>query len=153
MNMKSIKNVSRVDSQIISVNIKRKRPELRDLKNVEETKSRQKLKCHFCRQRKDIIALVICLNYKECHHAFCYECISKHFKNKETRKIPKIAKNNWVCFTCRGLCRCDRCKLDLIKELSFLSDGISSCTESESVLTDKGSKCYNSSNNIGHKVK
>jgi len=90
-------------------------------RRVEGTKGKKKLKCHFCRNKKTQTGIVICLNYSICHHAFCYDCITKYFKNKEKRKQTIISPKNWVCFTCRGLCRCERCKLDLIKELSILN--------------------------------
>ena len=140
------------ESQIIDLSSRRRRPELRDLKKIAKEKLKQTPKCHYCRKRKGNAGIIPCINYNECHHAFCHECISKYFRNRETRKVPKIIRDNWVCFTCKGLCHCDRCKIDLVKELSLTSAQILSDEKSELLITDKGSISYNNSNNIQSKV-
>lgn len=100
---------------------RRRVPELRGTKRKQPEEDKAKVKCHFCRHKKMPIGIVVCLNYSTCHHAFCYDCISKRFRNKERRRQSTVLSKNWVCFTCRGLCHCERCKLDLVKELSILN--------------------------------
>lgn len=118
--------------------IKRRVPELRCTKRKGPEGGKKKLKCHFCRHKKGATGIVSCLNYSMCHHAFCYDCIGRHFRNKEMRRQPKILPDHWVCFTCRGLCHCERCKLNLVKELSVLNKQISESSDDAYVLDDKG---------------
>jgi len=38
------------------------------------------------------------------------------------KECLKIEERNWPCFTCRGLCKCKRCKRALIEELNQLNN-------------------------------
>eukprot|EP00826_Nyctotherus_ovalis_P014992 TRINITY_DN14224_c0_g1_i2.p1 TRINITY_DN14224_c0_g1~~TRINITY_DN14224_c0_g1_i2.p1 ORF type:complete len:212 (+),score=18.04 TRINITY_DN14224_c0_g1_i2:148-783(+) len=83
----------------------------------------KKLKCHLCRQKKDVGKLLVCTNFHLCHHAFCYDCIARTFRAKaKYLSYLKEDEGAWPCFTCRGLCKCSRCKQSLIDELNFLKE-------------------------------
>lgn len=85
----------------------------------------RKLKCHLCRQKKDVGKLLVCTNFHLCHHAFCYDCIAKTFRAKaKYLSYLKEGEGTWPCFTCRGLCKCNRCKQNLIDELNCLKESI-----------------------------
>ena len=90
---------------------------------MQRRKSRStQIKCHYCRLANKSVKIIPCVNYQDCHHAFCHNCIKSHFKKKG--KPERIIPNGWVCYICRGMCRCDRCHLELVKELSLIEDQI-----------------------------
>ena len=87
--------------------------------------NKKKLKCHICRQKKDTAKLSICMNFKSCHHAFCHDCVNKSLHPKVKKEHLKPNETSWPCFTCRGLCKCSRCKQNLADELNFLTNCLS----------------------------
>ena len=42
-----------------------------------------------------------------CNRSFCRSCIDKFFKDDVTILLEN--KDNWICYCCRGLCRCASC--------------------------------------------
>jgi len=80
------------------------------------------VKCHKCRERKEKSKIVACINYLKCHHAFCFGCLDRYFKNETKREHIKTNGEGWVCFVCRGICKCEKCKLLLVKELSLINN-------------------------------
>eukprot|EP00826_Nyctotherus_ovalis_P048058 TRINITY_DN5623_c0_g1_i4.p1 TRINITY_DN5623_c0_g1~~TRINITY_DN5623_c0_g1_i4.p1 ORF type:complete len:155 (-),score=14.09 TRINITY_DN5623_c0_g1_i4:368-832(-) len=133
------------ESSVHSNETRRRVPELRGTKRRQPEENKAKVKCHFCRHKIMPIGIVVCLNYSTCHHAFCYDCISKKFRNKEKRKQSTVLSKSWVCFTCRGLCHCERCKLDLVKELSILNKHASLPSQDVYPLENKSKFSYRSS--------
>eukprot|EP00826_Nyctotherus_ovalis_P014289 TRINITY_DN13967_c0_g1_i10.p2 TRINITY_DN13967_c0_g1~~TRINITY_DN13967_c0_g1_i10.p2 ORF type:complete len:101 (+),score=7.02 TRINITY_DN13967_c0_g1_i10:796-1098(+) len=61
------------------------------------------------------------MNYQLCHHAFCLDCIDKNFRGRVKLERLGVKERNWPCFTCRGQCKCSRCKQNLANELSLLN--------------------------------
>lgn len=49
------------------------------------------------------------------------DCIEKNFRTKVKKEHLKPSEKAWPCFTCRGLCKCNRCKQGLADELNLLS--------------------------------
>lgn len=79
----------------------------------------KKLKCHLCHQRMEDYQIKRCKNYEECHGSFCMVCIRKRFKNRVRKERLKL-DIDWICFICRGMCHCAKCKLELHNELLLL---------------------------------
>lgn len=83
------------------------------------------LKCHICRQKKDSGKLLICTNFQLCHHAFCFDCVDKNFHAVVKKEHLRLNETTWPCFTCRGQCKCIRCKQNLAEELNLLRNTVS----------------------------
>ena len=71
-------------------------------------------KCHYCRGREPNVNHLICVNYPECKHSFCYQCLKNCFAIVPTR--PKF--DSWVCLVCRGVCNCSRCQERLKEDIN-----------------------------------
>jgi len=96
--------------------------ETRKLRSAITGLKNKKLKCHICRQKKNSGRLSICTNFKQCHHAFCQDCIKRNFKSNIKKEYLKSYEKLWPCFICRGVCKCNRCKQSLIDELNLLNE-------------------------------
>ena len=103
-----------VDSEIrkLRSSTKRKLIDSNDLKK----------KCHLCREKRESPKIITCANFESCHHAFCYGCIERHFRNEAKKDHIRMLSSRWICFVCRGMCHCEKCSLSLVKELSLLND-------------------------------
>ena len=86
--------------------------------NGAKLHSKSNIRCHFCRTKDTSLKFKTCSNFQACKHSFCNSCIRSQFS--ENPFLP--ATNSWICYFCRGLCNCERCKehvkedIDAIKE-------------------------------------
>jgi len=87
--------------------------------------SEKRKKCHICRERMEDFKLATCLNYACCHCTFCTQCLERHFKGRLKKERIKKSGEKWVCFVCRGICQCERCRDDIMNELILLKSGLS----------------------------
>ena len=81
----------------------------------------KKRKCHICRERVNNYRLRRCENYTTCHGAFCIICLDRYFKERFRKEKLRDICGTWICFLCRGICKCQRCKNSLEKELLELT--------------------------------
>ena len=82
-------------------------------------------RCHLCRQKLEMTMVVSCSSETICRHSFCWRCLEKYHKTEVKKERIKKGSRNWICFVCRGTCKCDRCKADLAKDLELLEQNIS----------------------------
>ncbi len=93
-------------------------------KLVAAREPKKPMKCHVCRERMESFKLVACANFASCHHAFCFGCLDRHFKAETKKERIRKGAQNWVCFACRGVCRCPRCKLEVRREIDQLREDL-----------------------------
>lgn len=97
---------------------------LRSMRTVSHV-TKKILKCHICRQKKDSRKLLVCTNFQLCHHTFCFDCVDRNFHTVAKKEHLRLNETNWPCFTCRGQCKCNRCKQNLAEELKLLKNIVS----------------------------
>jgi hypothetical protein len=127
MNKKHKESNSKSDSKSQSGNedsLNSKPVEMRTLRSSDKKKlyltssKKKQMKCHLCREKQELISLVKCKNSPNCHHSFCFKCLNKFFKAEIKKEHIKTSNKNWVCFVCRGMCKCVRCIQELRRELA-----------------------------------
>jgi len=88
----------------------------------------KKKKCHLCRERMEDFKLTRCINYQNCHGAYCSQCLDKHFKAKVKKEKIKKCTSQWTCFVCRGICHCERCIENIHSDLIAIHNSIKNYT-------------------------
>jgi len=71
---------------------------------VNDKKQYKKVRCHYCRSNYKDRAYIICSCYPVCLCGFCFNCLKEVFKID----VKDISKD-WICFVCKGVCKCNRC--------------------------------------------
>ena len=90
--------------------------------------------------KKDSDHVIVCINFQECHHAYCQGCIDRLFRTRAKKEYPRPGDKNWPCFVCRGLCKCRRCKQTLKNELFILNSQLREDNEENMEIDETGSR-------------
>jgi hypothetical protein len=94
----------------------------RELRSATKRQShlQKGIKCHICREVLEKFMLFVCMNYSSCKVALCMMCMKRNFKKESKKDHINKNRDNWVCYSCRGMCKCIHCENSIKMDIAIL---------------------------------